>query len=161
LCPTPQNPAPPYPTQVKHTHCPFLGHFQPPCPRNFECFCQSRAATSNKNLRRKRIFHKIELHTKTHTKKRHKSCHDEKAKFETYRSWKPKICQNGHKLWVQAYTTIKYNQRHPEFRTQHPSDRIPIFLSLRCQHQHFCRTQPDRIRISPPSLPTATHYKMC
>ena len=40
-------------------------------------------------------------------------------------------------------------------------DRTLIFSSPRCQHQHFCRTPPDRIRIPPPSLPTATHYKMC
>ncbi len=100
-----------------------------------------------------------------HTKKRHISWHDEKPKFKTYRYWKPKICQNGHKFWFQAYTTIKYNPRHPELRTKpicHTSpDRTPIFSSPRCQHQHFCRTPPDRIRIPPPSLPTATHYKMC
>ncbi len=96
-----------------------------------------------------------------HTKKRHISCHDEKPKFKTYRYWKPKICQNGHQFWVQAYTTIKYNQRQPEFRTKHPSDRIPIFSSSRCQHQHFCRTQPERIRIPHPPLPNANNYKMC
>jgi hypothetical protein len=161
MCHTPQNPAPPYKPQGKHTHCPLLGPSQLSLPRNFECFCQRREATSNKNLRRKRIFHKIKLNTKTHTKRCHKSRHDEKPKFETYRYWKPKICQNGHKFWVQAYTTIQYNHRHSEFPTQHPSDRIPIFSSLRCQHQHFCRTHPDRIRIHPSSLPTAPHYKMC
>ena len=96
-----------------------------------------------------------------HTKKRHKSCHNEQSKFATYRYWKPKICQNGHKFWVQAYTTIKYNPHHPEFRTQHPSDRIPSFSGLRCQHQHFCRKPPDRIRNPHPSLLTEPHYKMC
>ena len=101
------------------------------------------------------------MHTKIHTKKRHKSRHDEKPKFKTYRYWKPKTCQNGHKFWVQAYTTIKYNQRQPEFRPEHPSDRIPIFSSSRCQHQHFCRTQPDRIPFTRPPLPTEPHYKMC
>jgi hypothetical protein len=161
MCHTHQHPAPPYPTPVKHTHCPLLGHSQPSRTRNFECFCQRRAATSNKNLRRKRIFNKIKLHTKMHTKKRHKSCHNEKSKFATYRYWKPKICQNGHKFWVQAYTTIKYNPHHPEFRTQHPSDRIPSFSGLRCQHQHFCRKPPDRIRNPHPSLLTEPHYKMC
>jgi hypothetical protein len=67
------------------------------------------------------------MHTKIHTKNGHKSRHDEKPKFETYRDigWKPKICQNGHKFWVQAYTTIKYKKRHPELRTEQQSDRIP------------------------------------
>ena len=161
MCPTPQNPAPPYKTQDTHRHYPNLGPPPPSLPRNFECFCQRREATSNKNLRPTRIFRKIKLHTKMHTKKRHKPCHDDKPKFETYTYWKPKFCQNGHKFWVRAYTTIKYNQRQPEFRTQHPSDRIPIFSSLRYQHQHICRTSPERIRIPHPSLPTETHYKMC
>jgi hypothetical protein len=39
--------------------------------------------------------------------------------------WKPKICQNGHKFWVQAYTRIKYNQRQPELPIEPASDRIP------------------------------------
>jgi hypothetical protein len=151
MSPTHRPPANPYTTQDKHTPCPTLGPSQLSLPRNFECFCQRWEATSNKNLRRKRIFRKIKMHTKMHTKKRHKSCHDEKPKFGTYRYWKPKIYQNGHKFWVQAYTTVKYNKHHPEFRTHHPSDRIPIFSSSRCQPQHFC--QPDRIRI--------LHYRMC
>ena len=67
------------------------------------------------------------MHTKINNKKRHKSRHVDKPRFEKYRYWKPKICQNGHKFWVQAYTTIKYNQRHQKFRPEQPSDRIPNF----------------------------------
>ncbi len=136
-CPTHRPPATLYTTQDKHTPCPTLGPSQPSLPHNFEWFCQQREATSNKNLCRKRIFQKIKMHTK----KRHKSCHDEKPKFQTYRYWQPKICQNDHKFWVPAYTTIKYNQRHPEFQTHYPSDRIPNFSSSRCPPEHFCRTK--------------------
>ena len=123
MCPTHRPPALPYTTQDKHTTCPTLGPSQLSLPRNFECFCQRREVTSNKNLRPKRIFRKMKMHTKMHTKKRHISCHDEKPKFKTYTSryWKPKICQNGHQFWVQTYTTIKYNPRHPELRTKHLS----------------------------------------
>jgi hypothetical protein len=130
MYPTHRSPATPYKTQDKHTPCQPLGPSQPSLPRNFERFCQRREATSNKNLLQKRIFRKIKIHTKTHIKKRHKSCHNEKHKFARYTYWKPKTCHNGHMFWVRAYTTIKYNKRHPEFRTHHPSDRIPFFFKL-------------------------------
>jgi hypothetical protein len=101
------------------------------------------------------------------TKKRHKSCRDEKPKFETYRYWKPKICQNGHKFWVQAYTTIKYNQRQPERPIEPASDRIPKFTGtpegIRGTPERipkFCGT-PERIRIPAPHLPTETQYGIC
>ncbi len=77
-CPTHHHPAPPYITQDKHTSYPSLCPSQPSLPRNFECFCQRREATSNKNVRPKRIFRKIKMHTKIHTKNGHKSRHDEK-----------------------------------------------------------------------------------
>ncbi len=59
-----RSPATPYKTQDKHTPCPPPGPSQLSLPRNFECFCQRREATSNKNLRRKRIFRQIKMHTK-------------------------------------------------------------------------------------------------
>jgi hypothetical protein len=102
-----------------------------------------------------------------HTKKRHKSCHEEKPKFETYRYWKPKICQNGHKFWVQAYTTIKYNQRQPNLPIEPASDIIPKICGtpegirgIPDRIPKFCST-PERIRIPDPHLPTETQYRMC
>ena len=99
-----------------------------------------------------------------HTKKRHKSCHDEKPKFETYRYWKPKICQNGHKFWVQAYTTIKYIQRQPQRPIEPASDLISgTPEGIRGTPERipkFCGT-PERIRITAPHLPNETQYKMC
>jgi hypothetical protein len=48
---------------------------QPSLPCNFECFCQRREATSNKNLRRKLDFPNTKTNIKFHTKKRHKPVH--------------------------------------------------------------------------------------
>ena len=128
-------------------------------------FLSKTGGDFKQKLASKKDFSQNKNAYKMNTKKRHISRHDEKPKFETYRYWKPKICQNGHKFWVQAYTTIKYNQRHPELRTtpicRTQPDRTPSFSRSRCQHQHFCRTPSDRIQIPHPSLPTATHYKMC
>jgi hypothetical protein len=65
-------------------------------------------------------------------------------------------------FWVRAYTTVKCKSRHSKFCDNNPSDRIPIFSSLRCPHQHFSSTSSDRIRIPHPSLPTEPHpRRMC
>ncbi len=118
MCPKHRPPARPYPTPDKHTQYPTLGHSQPSLPNNFECFCPRREASSNKNLRQKRILRTTHRNTKIHTKKRPKSSHDETPKFKTYRYWKLNICQNGHLFWVRAHTTIKCNPRH-HHRTQY------------------------------------------
>ncbi len=52
--------------------------------------------------------------------------------------------------------SVSQNSEHNIRRTN-----FHFFSISRCQHQHFCRTPPDRIRTPHPSLPTALHYKIC